>query len=409
MKAVNPPPFFSTGDPGSFAQRTLRVRKPAIIDKILDVNEFSDEQRQAMLALKEELLHGSIGNPFLDPSYNFNALDSESVQMWEGVMPAYTGKSWLDIPFYFAESFLYLRILLAIGYFDPRSSFFMRDPYRPFKMNELFSEKGGLAIGRVLLQMIQNMADPAARLREILYNSLWGNRVDLSLFSIAEKSRERVLSERSDNLLIDHSQKLVRLIDRAGRVDFILDNTGQELVSDLIAVWHMLTNSPDRTVVIHAKRYPFYVSDAMVGDTDETISALARDHSSLLKQVGEKIISFRDQERLQIRDHYFWNGPLHYTELPPDLNRELSNSDVVVLKGDINYRRTVSDRKWDVFENLETIASYFPADFALLRTMKSESVVDIDEERAAGLAAKDPEWKVNGERGIIRVVEKTRH
>ena len=195
MKAVNLPPFFSTGDPGSFAQRTIRVRKPAIIDKILDVNEFSDEQRRAMLALKEELLHGTIGNPFVDPSYNFNALDSESIQMWEGVMPAYRGKSWLDIPFYFAESFLYLRILLAIGYFDPQSSFFMRDPYRPFKMNELFSDKGGLAIGRVLLQMIQNMVDSAAQLREILYNSLWGNRVDLSLFSIAEKSRDRVLND----------------------------------------------------------------------------------------------------------------------------------------------------------------------------------------------------------------------
>jgi hypothetical protein len=282
----------------------------------------------------------------------------------------------------------------------------MRDPYRFFKMNELFSEKGGLAIGRVLSRMIQNMDDPAARLREILYNSLWGNRVDLSLFSIAEKSRDRVLSERGDNLLIDHSQKLVDLIHRAGRVDFILDNAGQELVSDLIGAWRMLADSPDRIVVVHAKRYPFYVSDAMINDVDETIRALARDQSSLLKQTGEEILFFSERGRLLIRDHYFWNGPLHYPELPPDLFRELSNSDVVVLKGDINYRRTVSDRKWEVSDNLETIASYFPADFALLRTMKSESVVDIDKESAAGLSAQDPEWKVNGERGIIRVVEK---
>jgi uncharacterized protein with ATP-grasp and redox domains len=284
----------------------------------------------------------------------------------------------------------------------------MRDPYWPFKMNELFSEKGGLAIGRVLLQMIRNIDDPDVQLREILYNSLWGNRVDLSLFSIAEKSRDRVLIERGDNLLIDHAQKLVGLIDRAGRVDFVLDNTGQELVSDLIAVWHILIHSTDRTVILHAKRYPFYVSDAMIGDIDETLRALARDGGTALRQVGEEILSFRDRNRLQIRDHYFWNGPLHYPELPPDLFQELSSSDVVLLKGDINYRRTVSDRKWEIFENLETIASYFPSDFALLRTMKSESVVDIDEEYAAGLAAQDPEWKVNGERGIIRVVEKTR-
>ena len=84
---------------------------------------------------------------------------------------------------------------------------------------------------------------------------------------------------------------------------------------------------------------------------------------------------------------------------------ELSSADVVLLKGDINYRRVVSDRRWNLSENLEDIADYFPTNLALLRTMKSEAVVDIDEEHAKVLDAQDPEWKVNGERGIIRVVK----
>jgi uncharacterized protein with ATP-grasp and redox domains len=406
MKTEHLPPYFSTGDPGSFAQKTLQVRKPAIIGKIIGANEFTEGQRQELIALKEELLYGTISDSFSPAPYSTDGLDGDSRQMWQDEMPAYVGRSWLDVPFYFAEALLYFRILIAIGYFDRRSSFYMRDPYKSFKKKELYSEAGGLAIGRALCKTIEESKDPDERSRAILHYSLWGNRVDLSLFSIAEKSRGRVLDERGENLLIDHSTELVGLIGRAARVDVILDNTGQELVSDLIAVWHVLTISPYRTVHLHAKRYPFYVSDAMVTDIDETMEALSRDSSPALNRVGKGIRSFQEQGRLHIGDNYFWNGPLHYPDLPSELLEELSRSDVVLLKGDINYRRLISDRRWRVSEDLADIAYYFPASIAMLRTMKSEAIVDIDEKYARELDAQDPEWKVNGERGIIRVVEK---
>jgi hypothetical protein len=38
--------------------------------------------------------------------------------------------------------------------------------------------------------------------------------------------------------------------------------------------------------------------------------------------------------------------------------------------------------------------------------MKSEIAVDIQRERAQRLSQIDPEWRVNGERGIIQVVER---
>jgi hypothetical protein len=400
------PPYFSTGDPGSFARKTLQVRKPAILDKIMAANDFSDDQFSAMRVLKEEVLHGTIPDPFAgtdDP----DGLDAVSRVMWLESLPPCVGRSWLDVPFYFAEAFLYFRILLAVGYFDPRSSYYVRDPYQAFKEQELHAGQGGMEIGRVLVDSLEAMNAPRERLRTILYNALWGNRVDLSLFTIAEKSRDRVLSEKGDNLLIDHSEELIGLIDRAERIDFILDNAGQELVSDLIAVWHILTHAPGKKVVLHAKRYPFYVSDAMIKDILETLGSFVEDRHPSLSGIGREIEAFIDRGRIVVKDHPFWNGPLHYPDLPEDLRGELGGSDAVILKGDINYRRTVSDRRWKVSEKLEDIADYFPASFALLRTMKSEAVVDIDEERAARLTEEDPEWKVNGERGLIRVVKKS--
>ena len=130
------------------------------------------------------------------------------------------------------------------------------------------------------------MNHPDERLQAILHNSLWGNRVDLSLFTIAEKSRGRVLQEKGENLLIDQSTELIELMNRAARIDIVLDNTGQELVSDLLVVWHVLNISPHMAVHLHAKRYPFYVSDAMIVDIDETIEALFRDKSPLFQRDG---------------------------------------------------------------------------------------------------------------------------
>jgi uncharacterized protein with ATP-grasp and redox domains len=397
------PPYFSTGDAGSFARHTLQVRKPAIIDKIVAANDFNTRQEAAMASLKREVLSGVITDPLRD-SPEVKALDDESHAMWRETIPRYSGRSWLDVPFYFAEAYLYFRILFAIGYYDPDSSFFMKDPYQPFKEHELCSENGGLAIGRMLLENLERIDDPVKALQAILYNSLWGNRVDLSLFSIAEKSRNRVLDERDENLLIDHSGRVAECIEDAKRVDFILDNTGQELVSDLIAVWYILSLSPRKRILLHAKRYPFYVSDAMIKDIDATIDALGKDGHGLVRRVGEDLCAFLKQERVSVTEHYFWNGPLHYPELPKELRRELSRSDMVLLKGDINYRRMVSDRRWDVSADLEEIAAHFPSSFALLRTMKSEAVVDIDVETAALLQQQDPEWKYNGDRGIIRLV-----
>jgi hypothetical protein len=399
------PPFFSTGDPDSFARRTLQVRKPAILDRIVAANDFSDEQKSAMRALKEEVLHGTIPDTLAGRT-DLHGIDSYSVAMWMQSLEPYAGRSWLDIPFYFAEAFLYFSILLAIGYFDHGSTYYLRDPYQLFKDDELHAGRGGMEIGRVLVDSLAGVEDRRVYLRSILHSALWGNRVDLSLFSIAEKSRERVLAERGDNLLIDHSEELIGLIERADRIDFILDNSGQELVCDLIAVWHILSHAPCKEVVLHAKRYPFYVSDAMIKDIFQTVGSFTRDTHPSIRGIGSEIEARIEGGSVMVKDHPFWNGPLHYPDLPGELRDDLACSDLVILKGDINYRRTVSDRRWRVSERLEEITGYFPTNFALLRTMKSEAVVDIDEARAARLAEEDPEWKVNGERGLIRVVHR---
>jgi len=408
------PPYFSTGDRGSFAEKTLRWRKPSIVDRVIGANNFDQKLTNALLALKEEITNGRITNPFKDPAVCLDSMEDASIRLWRREVSRYEGRSWLDVPFYFAESYFYMRILIAIGYFDSTSPFHLRDPYTPFKERELYTENGGLELGRALAGSLKNPLETEYRIREkkntlqsILYYELWGNRVDLSLFSIADDSREKTGKHESHNLLIDHSERLIELLVDAKRVDIVLDNTGQELVCDLILTCYLLSISSGKTVHLHAKKYPFYVSDAMMEDVNETVNRFQSDKNSALKQIGTGLSGFQKQGRLVLHDHYFWNGPLGYDKLPEDIFQELSLSDIVLLKGDINYRRMLSDRKWEMTRNMEELTGFFPASFALIRTMKSESVIDIDEQRAKKLFNEDPEWLVNGIRGIIRVVEKS--
>jgi len=75
----------------------------------------------------------------------------------------------------------------------------------------------------------------------------------------------------------------------------------------------------------------------------------------------------------------------------------------VLVKGDANYRRLLSDRHWPAWRSMDELTGYFPAPFAAFRTMKSEIVVDIPAERVAALDRTDPGWRLDGRRGIVRL------
>ena len=88
----------------------------------------------------------------------------------------------------------------------------------------------------------------------------------------------------------------------------------------------------------------------------------------------------------------------------PRIHRELSRSDLVLFKGDVNYRRLLDDRHWPHTAHMAEIAGHLPAPFCALRTLKGELIVDLQPGQAEALAAADPTWMINGERGVIQFV-----
>jgi hypothetical protein len=106
--------------------------------------------------------------------------------------------------------------------------------------------------------------------------------------------------------------------------------------------------------------------------------------------------------RLQVRTHWLYTTCLHYFQLPSDLRDDLAAARLVIFKGDANYRRLVGDAHWPPTTLFAAATAYFPAPLLALRTLKAELITGLQPGEAEALAQVDPQWLVNGVRGLIQ-------
>jgi hypothetical protein len=395
------PPLISTADSGSFAEKTLKIRLPEQLEQLLDLELPDRDAGRKLRNLKSRLAGGPVRELLREEPHVAAGMLPEERGVWEREIAPRLGRPWSSIPWYFAESLFYLEILAACGYYSPTSPGYARDPFEPFKMEELSRPHGGVARATKVLQQARARKDPAGRVAAHLLHALWGNRMDLTFSELLARYGSSGELGDADELLIDHSPAIARMALSAPRVDLVLDNAGSELVSDLLLAEALLGR--DRTVVLHVKASPFYVSDTMAKDVRATVAALAGGSARATRRAGRRLRRALDQGVLRVRPHWFWNGPLMYPDWTPDLRTELGLSGLILFKGDVNYRRLLGDRRWKPQTPMEELTGYVPVPFAVLRTLKSEVVVDLPEAKVRELSRDDPEWSVRGRYGVARL------
>ncbi len=391
------PPELRTSAPGSFAMRTIVERKPRIIAQVLETNELCAEQRRRVDALRREIADGVVTSPLEGDLVPDGALVEEERRSWQRQIARWEGRGWLDVPWFFAEAFFYLKILAAVGYFRGEAP----DPFRALKERELRGAHGGLDRAATLIRAVA--AAPAEGVALLMGASLWGNRIDLSNSAVDDGSRAGMLADDRANLLVDHCDAAVAALGRASRVEVILDNVGPELVADLLLADQVGRLNSSARVTLHAKRLPFFVSDSTAEDVLRTVDALAGAADPAVSAVGRRLRDAIAAGRIRVRDHWLWSSAEHYTDLPPDLRGELDGADLVVVKGDANYRRILADRSWEPWRSLDDLAGSFPRPFLCLRTLKSDIIVDVLRAEALRLDRDEPDWRVSGRRGIVRL------
>jgi Damage-control phosphatase ARMT1-like domain len=191
---------------------------------------------------------------------------------------------------------------------------------------------------------------------------------------------------------------------QGGRIDFVVDNAGFELVCDLCLVDFLLTSGLVNQVYLHLKPHPTFVSDAMIKDVHDTTRFLAATSHQKVISLSERLQENIGSGRLVLSDDYFWTSPLAFWEIPKSLKNELANANLIIVKGDANYRRLLGDRHWDFTSDIADIVSYLPVPMVALRTLKSEVVVGLKPEVIEKVAKSDSSWLTNGQWGVLQLV-----
>ena len=386
----------------TFAHYTLVSRLPAVIERVIKENDFPPSIVQELENLIEDLFEGWV-RPLADDQ-------GPDVASWASYLIPFEGKSWFEMPFYFAEAYFFRRLLEATDYFVPS----LWQGIDPFGYQKRLSLKKSMDAIRGISERINalNTEQPQAQwyqtcLTALLQTSLWGNRADLSLWPVdAEDGATRDLQQQQTHILVDNTYDLLNYLSniQGQRIDLIIDNAGFELVCDLFFTDFLLSTNTANIVYLHLKAHPIFVSDAMNQDVFYTLEMLANDISENVRMLAGRLQEYIAVGRLICRDSFFWNAPLAFWEMPDSLREELAKASLILIKGDANYRRILGDRHWLFTTPLSDIGYYFPTPFVALRTLKSEVATGLEPAQIEILNEQDPFWLTNGQWGVIQFV-----
>lgn len=212
---------------------------------------------------------------------------------------------------------------------------------------------------------------------------LWGNATDLSLLTSLtyediqklQGSEARKASEK--NIIVNDLEAAYNILKKARddgkkerRVDIVLDNSGFELYVDLILAGFLLSAGLATNIVLHPKSIPWFVSDVLPGDFAALLTALAspqnfystpsedeKNSGKIPEPLTQKEVDelaflfsrwsgFHAEGQLILRPNNFWTEGGSFWRLPtsdPRLYEDLKESELVIFKGDLNYRKLTGD------------------------------------------------------------------
>lgn len=218
---------------------------------------------------------------------------------------------------------------------------------------------------------------------------LWGNATDLSLLTnltyedIQKLQGSEARKAAEKNILVNDLPAAYEVLTKARaaghaerRVDIVLDNAGFELFVDLILAGYLLSSGLATLVVLHPKSIPWFVSDVLPSDFAALLNALASpkhfyetpSEDDQLQNKTPAALSGKEEEDLGflfqnwsqlyaegqvlLRPNRFWTHPGSFWRLPAEdaqLCDDLKTSNLVIFKGDLNYRKLTGDVSFPKF------------------------------------------------------------
>ncbi|PRD20805.1 UNVERIFIED_CONTAM: armt1 [Trichonephila clavipes] len=251
--------------------------------------------------------------------------------------------------------------------------------------------------------------------------SLWGNKWDLSISSGMESIQQNnpltQLDEFRENIIVNDTETLWQILQDLNKfskdasLDIILDNAGFELFCDLCLLHFLQEAKLVKKVQLHVKMMPWFVSDTLEKDIHWLLKTLLQSNHKILvnfsKDCSNKIIS----GEWNIVNEPFWTYPHDYSEMKtvaPVLYEQFSKSDVLIFKGDLNYRKLTGDRQWNETTSFkESLNGFLPTSLVTLRTVKADVIVGLRPGTSNRIAQISENWKFKGDFAVIQCYKKS--
>lgn len=265
--------------------------------------------------------------------------------------------------------------------------------------------------------------DPAAveaLFMQTFHTCLWGNATDLSLHpDMSSEDIQNLQVEsgsKSDIILVDDLKAVHEHLVKArangascSRVDIVLDNAGFELFTDLTLAAFLIRAGLAKTIVFHPKDMPWFVSDVTERDffdliasitdpesffpqcsppkaTDAEKGVFPPEDSQAMQALGQELYGYLESKQIVLRSSEFWTRECSFWELKtaaPQLYEHLRGSQLVLFKGDLNYRKLTADARWNPSVPLSKAIGCLGVNSGVqvlaLRTCKSDVVVGLPE------------------------------
>jgi uncharacterized protein with ATP-grasp and redox domains len=368
------PEFIGCRDPASFGFHTVKHRLPKILSQ---ARAGLDAVRAADPRLDELLDDVVTGGPVRPQHF------APATAFWDTYLDSVLERPWSELPFFDTEFCFYQAINSIAGAFDSNI-----DVFAGLKLQALTDAVAALGVASTASPATDSMSD-------LITRATSGNMVDLSRPGLPHAQR----------FLVDDRALLSKALSQPNDcVHIILDNAGSELCADLILSDRLLQEDTSQ-LVLHAKPWPMFVSDAVVQDVERSVERFCDGGAGVgLQAVGARLRAAKAGGRLSIEAHTSFGEPRHFGNLAEDLALRLGEASVVIAKGDLNYRRFIEDRAWPA-ETPLALANRASFSAFALRVLKSEALAGVPPSTVQTIAREDPDYRINGRYAMVQHAE----
>ena len=323
-----------------------------------------------LTSLKTSMLENAVLEPISRDGRPDIEAYNEEFNTWKDL-------KWLAAPWLYTECYMYR---LIHTYFTLSTPFWHSfDMFATSKRSSLVgSKKGTIELVKRFRGVLQAVAENQAAdeetqeaiFEEMIQISLWGNATDLALLTslsvdeLNSRQGKAVRDSNKENIVVNDTAQVwgllskLRSLGSSRDIHIVLDNAGFELLTDLVFSGYLIESGYAKKIVLHGKRMPWFVSDVNLEDLKYLIEGFVNgttydDIDSAdkeeLQEAGKYWQGLIRSGKMEFRAELFWTTQHPFGRLPivePALFEDLADADLVVYKGDLNYRKLTYDGMW---------------------------------------------------------------